>query len=84
MCLHFMNKIEKLLKKISKKDRERLLNIVERLIGKNKSLKIIKIKNTDFHRVRVGKFRIIFHKENNEIIIDSIILRNENTYKKDI
>ena len=76
-----MNKIEKLLRRISKKDRENLLSVLNSILGTDKKLKIIKIKNTDFFRVRCGQFRIIFHKEKGEIIIDSIKSRNENTYK---
>ena len=77
-----MNKIEKLLQKISKKDRGRLLEILERLVGGDKKLRFEKIKNTDFYKVRSRKFRIILHKEKGEVIIDSIRLRDENTYKK--
>lgn len=76
-----MNKIEKLLRKISANDRKNLLYFVSLVLNNDSSLKFIKIKNTDFFRVRHGNFRIIFHKENREIIIDSIRLRNENTYK---
>ncbi|PIT87072.1 MAG: hypothetical protein COU31_04850 [Candidatus Magasanikbacteria bacterium CG10_big_fil_rev_8_21_14_0_10_40_10] len=77
-----MDKIEKLLRKISKKDRERLLQIVELLVlNKTKNLDVKKLKNTDFYRLRSGRFRIIYHKENKEIIIDAIKLRDENTYK---
>lgn len=76
-----MDKIEKLLRKISKKDRENLLSLLNSLIKRDKAFKAVKIKNTDFFRIRHGKFRIIFHKEKKEIIIDSIKLRNENTYK---
>lgn len=76
-----MNEIEKLLRKISSKDRERLLEIVEKLVKGDKALKFEKIKNTDFYRIRSGKFRIIFHKENSEFIIDGIKMRNEGTYK---
>lgn len=79
-----MDKIEKLLRKINKKNRESLLQIIELLLsGKKKGLNIIKVKNTDFYRLRCGKFRIIFHYEgeNKEIIVDSIKLRNEKTYK---
>ena len=76
-----MDKIEKLLRKISEKDRERLLVIVEKLIrGNTKGLNIQKVKNTDFYRLRSGRFRIIFHYEDKRIIIDSIKLRNKNTY----
>ena len=76
-----MDKIEKLLRKISGKDREKLLNLVDSLLKGDKKIKSVKIRNTDFFRVRSGKFRIIFHKESGGVIIDSIKLRNENTYK---
>lgn len=76
-----MNKIEKLLLKISKKDRIGLLDALEAVISGGGNLKIVKVKNTDFFRVRFKKFRIIFHKNNGEIVVDSIKLRNENTYK---
>jgi len=78
----FMNKIEKLLKKISLKDRQRLLSIIEKLLKNPKGLNIKKIKGSDFFRLRSGKFRIIFHYENKEIIIDSIKMRDESTYKR--
>jgi mRNA-degrading endonuclease RelE of RelBE toxin-antitoxin system len=79
-----MDKIEKLLRKISKKSREKLFIIIEKLLKKeNKSLNIKKLKGTSFYRLRSGRFRIIFHYEgkNREIVIDSIKIRNENTYK---
>jgi mRNA-degrading endonuclease RelE of RelBE toxin-antitoxin system len=74
-----MDKIKKLLLKISKKNREGLLGLLELIINNSKDLKIIKIKNTDFFRVRFKQFRIIFHKDDGEVVIDSIKLRNENT-----
>ncbi|HBU06677.1 MAG TPA: type II toxin-antitoxin system RelE/ParE family toxin [Candidatus Magasanikbacteria bacterium] len=77
-----MDKIEKLLKKISLNDRQRLIEIMEKLIlGKKAGLDIKKLKNSDFYRLRSGRFRIIFHKVSKEIIVDSIKLRNDNTYK---
>ena len=78
-----MNKIEKLLRKISKKDRESLLLVIEELlIGKDISnLKPIKLEGIDLYRIRKGNFRIIFHKEQDTVVIDSIKMRNENTYK---
>ena len=76
-----MNKIEKLLKKISKKDREALFGLLDSILRSDNKIKTIKIKNTDFYRLRYGKFRIIFHKEDGNIVIDSIKMRNENTYK---
>ena len=76
-----MKKIEKLLRKISKKDREKLLGLLDNILNVDKKIKAIKIKNTDFFRVRYGNFRIIYHKQNKEIIIDSIKLRSKKTYK---
>lgn len=78
-----MDKIAKLFKKISSADRRRLLKIIEVLLaGKRKGLNIVKIKRTDFYRLRSGKFRIIFHYANKTIVIDSIKMRNEGTYKR--
>ena len=74
-----MDKIAKLLKKIAKKDRLALLDIVERLINGDKAIEVIKIKNTDLYRAKYKNFRIIFHKEG-EVIIDSIKMRNDTTY----
>jgi len=77
-----MDKIEKLLRKISQRDRERLLKIVDNLlVGKKEGLVIEKIVQTDFYRLKSGHYRIIFHYQNKEVIIDSIKLRNESTYK---
>jgi len=77
-----MDKIEKLFKKISKKDKDAILNAIEKLIDENsrKDMDIKKIEDSDFLRVRQGKYRIIFHYENKHPVIDSIRMRNENTY----
>jgi len=76
-----MDKIEKLLRKISKKQREKLFAIIIKLLsGDKKGLNIKKLKGTVFYRLRSGRFRIIYHKEK-DIVIDSIRLRDENTYK---
>ncbi|MBP6948938.1 MAG: type II toxin-antitoxin system mRNA interferase toxin, RelE/StbE family [Candidatus Pacebacteria bacterium] len=78
-----MNKIEKLLNKISKKDREALLFVIEEILNEKdiSHLKPIKLKGLELYRIRKGNFRIIFHKENNDTVIDSVKLRDENTYK---
>ena len=78
-----MDHITKLLKKISKKDREALKFLILLLqdAKERKVLSIKKLQNSDFYRARKGRFRIIFHLEKKNVIIDSIKLRNENTYK---
>ena len=78
-----MDHIAKLLRKVSKKDRESLKFLIVSLqdVKERKVLNIKKLQNSDFYRVRKGRFRIIFHLEKKSVIIDSIKLRNENTYK---
>ncbi len=78
-----MNRIEKLFKKLSAKDREALLVIIEALMREDdiSHLKPIKLAGIELYRIRKGDFRIIFHKEKAKYIIDSIRIRNEKTYK---
>ncbi len=78
-----MDHIKKLFRKISKKDRESLRSLVLLLqdTKERKKLNIKKLQNSDFYRVRKGRFRVIFHLEKKSVVIDSIKLRNENTYK---
>ena len=77
-----MNDIEKLFRKISRKDREALCLVIERILKQEKDLAIKKLKGGEFYRVRRGNFRIIFHHSSNgDVVIDSIRLRNESTYK---
>lgn len=77
-----MNHIEKLFRKINKKDREVLLKTLNLILARNlKELVAIKLSASDFYRVRKGNFRIIFHYEGEETVIDAVRLRNEGTYK---
>ena len=79
-----MDKTQKLFNKMSPKQRDELLEIVDALGEKRTRdlLRPIKLKGTDLYRVRNGRFRIIFHLTNTgEAIIDSIRMRNEKTYK---
>lgn len=77
-----MRKIEKLLDKLNKKERFVLLEAIRTLFsGTTETLDIKKIKPTNFYRLRIGRFRIIFHHNEKKIIIDDIRIRNENTYK---
>jgi mRNA-degrading endonuclease RelE of RelBE toxin-antitoxin system len=77
-----MDKIKKLFKKLGEKDKKAILMTLEKLVDEEqrKSLDIRKIEDTDFLRVRQGRFRLIFHYEDGLPIVDSIRLRNENTY----
>lgn len=77
-----MNKIEKLLKKISKKDRDALRIAIEEIISEDDitHLKPIKLEGLELYRIRKGNFRIIFHKEGPVFVIDSIKIRDDTTY----
>ena len=77
-----MRKIEKLLDKLNKKERMSLLETIKSLFSETaERLDVKKIKSTNFYRLRTGRFRIIFHRNGEKIIIDDIRIRNENTYK---
>lgn len=77
-----MDKIEKLFRKISKDEIRLLKELINNLIlKKTEGMNIVKIEDTDFFRLKKRKFMIIFHYNNKDIIIDSIRLRNEKTYK---
>jgi len=77
-----MDRIEKLFRKISKKDRQQILAIV--FLIEKKEIKLLDIKKIEGHsgqyRARVGKYRIIFKKEIGQNIILKVSLRNEKTY----
>lgn len=76
-----MDRLEKLFRKITIKDKNLLDSLVKQLLSGDKGLHIKKLEKSDFYRCRKGRFRIIFHYERGDIIIDSIRLRNEDTYK---
>ena len=76
-----MNEIEKFLRKISLEERKKIEKLIDGIVSGNDGVKIVKIKNTDFYRARLGNFRVIFHKDAKAIIIDSIRFRDDNTYK---
>lgn len=78
-----MNEIEKLFRKINKKDSLALREEIDSLLQKRcQSSNIKKLQRSDFYRLRKGKFRIIFHYNNSgEVIIDAVRLKGDDTYK---
>jgi mRNA-degrading endonuclease RelE of RelBE toxin-antitoxin system len=77
-----MDRIGKFFRKISKKDNLLLEKLILSLLnGEIKDLNIKKLTDSDFYRLRKNRFRIIFHYEKKEVIIDSVKLRDDKTYK---
>lgn len=78
-----MNEIEKLFRKINKKDSIVLRDDINSLLQKKtQSSNIKKLQGSDFYRLREGKFRIIFHYDSkDEVVIDAVRLKGEDTYK---
>ena len=54
-------KAEKFLDKLPQRDRERILSALRTLRENPLSLDIRKLEGTEFHRIRVGTFRIIVY-----------------------
>ncbi|KND50399.1 MAG: hypothetical protein AB202_01960 [Parcubacteria bacterium C7867-007] len=79
-----MDKLGKLLKKLSQNDRDRLEEVLTLLIsGDTSSLDIKKLKGvTDVYRVRTGDMRVIFQKQGKELFVLEVGRRDEGTYKK--
>lgn len=77
-----MDRVEKLFRKISKKDRQQILATI--FLIEKKETELLDIKKLEGHpgqyRVRVGKYRIIFKKEAGQNMILKVSLRNEKTY----
>ncbi len=78
-----MDKTEKLLKKLSEVEFHSVMSVVKHIL-KNKvsDLDIKKLSGQkDIFRARVGKIRIIFLKNKNDIEILEIMRRSEKSYK---
>ncbi|MFA6170920.1 MAG: hypothetical protein WCW77_04735 [Patescibacteria group bacterium] len=77
-----MDEVEKLLNKISKREREAVEEVIALSVsGRTKKLNIKKIANSCLFRVKAKRFRIIYHFDYSEVIIDTIRIRDKNTYK---
>lgn len=78
-----MDKIEKILRKLSRKEQEAMLLLFKQ-IKKDFSIipGVMKLKrHKDLYRVRMGNYRIIFKVTSGDIEIMKISRRNEQTYK---
>jgi len=78
-----MSDLKKLLSKFSKEERRAIEFLIEKIISLNwHSLDIKKLRGyKDIFRVRKGKIRIIFIKNEKNIFILNIERRREDTYK---
>jgi len=79
-----MNRIEKLLQKLSPKERATVKSILLKINSRNyKNLDIKKLKgNKGIFRVRKGDMRIIFTTSNKDICVLSIGRKNDVIYNK--
>lgn len=79
-----MDKISKVLKKLSENERQKIKSVLSKLRdGKTDGLNIKKLKDrNDIFRLRIGDLRIIYQTEIKEkIVLLTIARRNEKTYK---
>lgn len=79
-----MDRVTKVLNKTSKKDYEKISGTLDKLYsGDHFGLDIKKLKgHSDYFRVRVGKYRIIYSVIDSEIELLDISKRTDVTYKK--
>lgn len=78
-----MDKLTKLYKTLSPKERLLVAKAFSLLIaGDFQALDIKKLKGVeDVYRARIGRIRVIFHKEGSAVEILDVSRRNENTYR---
>ena len=79
-----MDKIRKLFSRLSQKERLYLQSFIDHLVNDStfRNMHVKKLKGSDLFRARKGKFRIIFHYDQSQsMVIDSIKIRSENTYR---
>lgn len=79
-----MDRIQKLFSRLSHKERLQLQSFLDDLIQSDsfRNAHAKKLQGSDLFRVRKGRFRIIFHyDQSGTMIIDSIRIRNEKTYR---
>ena len=79
-----MDKITKLLQKLSDKERQKVKTVLTKLLaGETSSLDIKELKDrSDIFRVRIGDLRIIYRTDSKEkIVVLTIARRNEEIYR---
>ena len=79
-----MDKIRKLLSRLSRKERLQLQSFIDNLAHNIpfRDTHSKKLQGSDLFRARKGKFRVIFHYDQlRSVVIDSIKIRSENTYR---
>jgi mRNA-degrading endonuclease RelE of RelBE toxin-antitoxin system len=76
-----MDELQKLFRKLTKKERAQLADYAEALQESTEGFNVTKLKGSEFYRARKGRWRFIFHYEGKDIVIDSIRLRDEKTYR---
>lgn len=79
-----MDKIQKLFSRIPRKERLRLQSFFDTMLHDDSFRKAHakKLQGSDLFRARKGRFRIIFHfDQSGSMMIDSVRIRNENTYR---
>jgi len=79
-----MDRIEKFLKKVNRKEKEILRDTMKHIYAKEfNMLSIKKIEGYDrCYRVRKGEFRLIFYMKNDCVRIISVDRKDDNTYRK--
>ncbi|MBI4995038.1 type II toxin-antitoxin system RelE/ParE family toxin [Candidatus Peregrinibacteria bacterium] len=78
-----MNKIEKFLKKLRRKEQEAVLLIMMQLKRDFRKVPNLKplVGKQGWYRIRVGNYRLIFTAEQGRIEIKRITKRDEQTYR---
>lgn len=77
------DQIAKILRKASRKDREKLLQIMRNIKQKNiAGYQIKKLSGAQkVFRIRAGDFRIIFEEQDKKLVVKEVRRRDDQTYR---
>ena len=79
--IYLTKKAQKIIKNLSKSDRENILSKIKKLISSNHSLDIRKLKGYEnFFRIRIGSYRVVYEPLHKKIVVEIIFVG----HRKDI
>jgi mRNA interferase RelE/StbE len=81
--IEILSSADKSLKKINAKDRITIARAIDRLSENPTPHGYKKLQNSEFYRIRIGDYRVIYQIQNNELIV--VIIRighRKEIYKK--
>lgn len=77
-----MDRLTKLLRKLSAKDKAAVLALLKKVKAKDPSLEVKKLKGFKYlYRARARNYRVVYFDDGDEVLLKRVEKRDERTYK---